>query len=258
MLYYIIMITITINECVYNVHPIYNLYASSKDGTFINIIEKIPLQGNRQHNGHLKCNVRKHAQPGYKAYQVHRFVWECFNGVIPEGKVIDHINNDKEDNRLCNLQLVTHQLNCKKAAKDRDYTFVVKNCENRKCVKATNKDTNEVTYFKSMYAIQQHLGINAGIVKMVCEGLNNRKSGVSKKDGHSYTFEYVKDDDLPTNHKKSSNIRPKRVPEEDRKKHNAERVKKWQQKEWRCSNCGKTFKNSYKYIHNKKCNSQKQ
>ena len=172
--------------------------------------------------------------------------------------MIDHINNDKEDNRLCNLQLITHQQNCKKSVKDRDYKFAAKNHENRKCVKATNKNTKEVTYFKSMYSIQQHLGINAGIVKMVCEGLNNCKSGVSKKDGHSFTFEYVREDDLPYDYKKSSNIRPKRVPEEDKKKHQMEAVKKWQNKEFKCDNCGKIMKNKIKYVHNKKCDNQKQ
>ena len=193
-----------------------------------------------------------------KTYHVHRFVWECFNGNIPEGKVIDHINNDKEDNRLCNLELVTHQQNCKKSAKDRDYTFAAENHGNKKCVKAINKNTNEVSYYNSMYAIQQHLGINAGIVKMVCEGINNCKSGVSKKDGHSYTFVYIKEDDLPDNYIKSTNIRPKRVSDEDKKKRNVERVNKWQNKEYICLKCSEVMKNRNKYKHNKKCNSQKQ
>jgi len=245
---------IEIDKCVYKVHPIYDLYAGSKDGNVINIIKKIPLLGNMQNSGYLGCMVRKHAQSGQKTYQVHRFIWECFNGVIPDGKEIDHINNDKEDNRLCNLQLVTHQKNCKKSAKDRDYTFAAKNHENRKCVKSTNKDTNEVLFFNSLYAVQQHLGINAGSVKMVCEGYHGYKSGVSKKDGHSYTFKYVKKDDLPENHKKSANKRPRRVSDEDKKKHR----KEWQQKEWICPKCGKASKNICKYAHNKHCNSQKQ
>lgn len=58
-----------------------------------------------------------------KLAKFYRFIWECFNGLIPDGKVIDHINDDKEDNRLCNLQIVAHRKNCKKAAKKRDYTF---------------------------------------------------------------------------------------------------------------------------------------
>ena len=212
------MTTITINECVYNVHPIHDLYAGSKDGYVINIIKRVPHKGNKTHRGYLNICVRKHGQSGVKGCQVQRFIWECYNGIIPEGKVIDHINNDKEDNRLCNLQLVTHQQNCNKSAKDRDYTFAAKNHQNRKCVKAINKNTNEVSYYNSMYAVQQHIGINVGIVKMVCEGLNNCKSGISKKDGHSYVFQYIKQDDLPDNYKKSSNIRPRRVSDEHKKK----------------------------------------
>ena len=247
-----IMTKIIINKCVFSAHPIYDLYAASEDGNFINIIKKVPHKGKRQHNGYLSCMVRKHGQHGQKAYYVHRFTWECFNGAIPEGKVIDRINNDKEDNRLCNLQLITQQNNCKKSAKDRDYTFVANNHENRKCIKAINQNTNEVSYYYSMYSINQHLRINAGIVKMVSEGLNNCKSGISKKDGCSYTFQYIKQDELPSDYKKSANIRPK-MSDEDRKKHNTEHIKKWQKKEYKCQNCDKIIKNGSKYVHNKKC-----
>ena len=139
-----------------------------------------------------------------------------FNTIIPEGKVIDHINNDKEDNSLCNLQLFTQQDNCKKSAEKRDYSFAADNHKNKKCVKAVNIDTKEVLYFNSMYAIQQHLQINAGIVKMVCEGLNNCKTGLSKKDNCSYKFEYVEKEDMPDNYLKSANKRKNAVPEKDK------------------------------------------
>ena len=245
------------NDCVYSVHPIYDLYASDENGNIINIIKKVPIKGKKKYNGYIHIGVRKY-RGKLKMYYAHRFVWECFNGIIPEGKVIDHINNKKEDNELSNLQILTQQQNCKKSAKDRDYTFVAKNHENRKCVKAINKNTNEVSYYKSMYAVQQHLSINVGIVKMVCEGINNVKSGVSKKDGHSYTFKYIKQEELPDNYKKSANIRPHRVSDEDKKKNHSEAIKKWQNKEFKCLNCNKTFKNSYKYLHKKYCkNSQK-
>ena len=74
---------------------------------------------------------------------------------------------------MCNLQLLTQQENCKKAAGKRDYAFAAKNNKNRQCVKAIDQTTQEVVYVNGMYPIQQHLGINAGIVKMVCEGINN-------------------------------------------------------------------------------------
>ena len=246
------MSKIEINECVYSVHQIYDLYASDKNGNIINIIKKVPIKCDNNRPGYSHVVVRKYGGKP-KGMQSHRFIWECFNGVIPEGKVIDHINNDRKDNRLCNLQLLTQQDNCKKSAKDRDYTFVARNHENRKCVKATNIDTNEVLYFNSMHAIQQHLQINAGVVKMACDGINNVKSGVSKNDGCHYKFEYVEKKDMPDNCFKSANKRPRKVPDEDKKKHQMESVKKWQNKEYKCSRCNKVMKNGSKYVHNKKC-----
>ena len=201
----------------------------------------------------MLCMVRKHGQNGHKGHSVHRFVYECFNGIIPDGKVIDHVNNIKDDNRLCNLQLMSQQENCEKSANRRDYTFVAKNHQNKKCVKATNSDTNEVSYYNSMYAVQQHLGINAGIVKMVCEKINSCKTGISKIDNHCYKFEYVNKQDMPDNYKKSANRRSNRVPVEDKKKHEKEAMKRWQQKEYKCPKCGKTYKNSYRFVHRKKC-----
>ena len=91
----------------------------------------------------------------------------------------------------CNLQLMTQKENIKKSAEKRDYIFASKNHENKKCVKAINIKTKEVSYFNSMYSIREHLGINPGIVKMVCENINNCKSGKSKVDGCNYRFKYI-------------------------------------------------------------------
>lgn len=45
---------------------------------------------------------------------VHRVVWETFNGPVPEGYQIDHVNDDRFDNRLDNLQLLTVNENSNK------------------------------------------------------------------------------------------------------------------------------------------------
>ena len=46
---------------------------------------------------------------------VHKLVALTFIGPCPEGHEIDHVNGDFQDNRLVNLEYVTHQENQKRA-----------------------------------------------------------------------------------------------------------------------------------------------
>lgn len=46
-----------------------------------------------------------------KMFLVHRLVWLAFNGTVPEGLQVNHINEDKTDNRLENLNLMTPKEN---------------------------------------------------------------------------------------------------------------------------------------------------
>lgn len=48
---------------------------------------------------------------------VHRLVWQAWNGDIPKGMEIDHCDDDKKNNALGNLQLLSHAANCRKSSK---------------------------------------------------------------------------------------------------------------------------------------------
>lgn len=51
----------------------------------------------------------------YVRRPVHRLVWEAFNGPIAGRLEVNHKNLDRADNRLENLELMTHQQNVKHA-----------------------------------------------------------------------------------------------------------------------------------------------
>lgn len=82
----------------------YKGFTVKDNGTIINKYGKeVGYNGNKGY---------RYVQVGDKKVLIHRFIWEAFNGGIPEGMEIDHINAVRDDNRLENLRLVTHKENC--------------------------------------------------------------------------------------------------------------------------------------------------
>lgn len=59
-------------------------------------------------DGYHQIGVQK---PKKTCVKVHRLVFETFNGEIPQGYEIDHINTVRDDNRLGNLRAVTPREN---------------------------------------------------------------------------------------------------------------------------------------------------
>lgn len=74
--------------------------------------------------------------------RVHRIVWIAAHGIIPDGYVVDHINNDKSDNRLCNLQLLTPEENSYKAKSDGLYPTH----EDNSSAKISDETHDEIRY----------------------------------------------------------------------------------------------------------------
>lgn len=65
-------------------------------------------------NGYRTFNLYQTGDKRTLMY-AHRLMWESFVCPITKGMVIDHINTDKANNKLNNLQMITHGQNISKA-----------------------------------------------------------------------------------------------------------------------------------------------
>ena len=154
-------------------HPIYSQYSASKDGQILGKKRKKILKGTNFANGYKYFTL--HAGNISKSYLVSRFVYECFKGNIPDDKEVDHIDNNKENNSIKNLQLLTHKENTRKS-----------HC---KKVKSFNIETREEKNFRSVNEAAKYNCISPSSLCLNCK--KRTKIVTSKKDGMIYIFNYL-------------------------------------------------------------------
>jgi hypothetical protein len=93
----------------YYVSNLGNIYSSHR----IKNGEYSLVKPSKNKSGYLYANIFWAPQKR-SSLRIHRLVYQHFVGCIPEGFVIDHMNDNKTDNRLSNLQLLTPKQNTKK------------------------------------------------------------------------------------------------------------------------------------------------
>ena len=116
------------------IHPTFSKYAASKEGEILNVKTGRILKKNLTYQGYyqFKVNDKKLTKP--KNYYIHRFEWECVKGDIPEGFVIDHIDSNKTNNKIENLQLQLSQKILEKEIVNLLYHLILK-ITNKKIMK---------------------------------------------------------------------------------------------------------------------------
>ena len=93
-------------------HPRYSDYGATSDGTIYSLkfgkLKEISLVPHGR--GYLHFSVRQYGER--KNYLAHRFVYECWTGkLIDDGLQCHHIDHDKWNNELNNLEVVTQLMN---------------------------------------------------------------------------------------------------------------------------------------------------
>lgn len=114
-------------------------------------------------NGYLRVSLFKNGKR--KNYRMHRLVWEIFNGPIPDGYEVNHINEDKTDNRIDNLNLLIRKENI-------NYGECVKKRSNtkKKHIMQYDLEGNELCEWWSTKDVMKELGYISTIVSNCCLG----------------------------------------------------------------------------------------
>lgn len=128
----------------------------------VRIIKGKVLKPDVNRGGYLQINLSKGNKQ--KKFSVHRLVYTAFCGEIPEGMQINHLDEDKTNNRLENLNLMTSKENVnfgtrtERAAKSKS-----------KPVIALDEDGNVVLEFPSIVEGQRN-GYDSGSLCNCCRG----------------------------------------------------------------------------------------
>lgn len=98
-------------------HPIYTRYSADTNGNIYGIRGTIISLCNDT-MGYPSFRLHDRISPitnQAMTTRAHRFIWECHHGLITDHKVINHIDGNKSNNVLANLELVTQKENMQHA-----------------------------------------------------------------------------------------------------------------------------------------------
>ena len=130
----------------------------------------------KNRNGYCMVSLRKNGKK--TGYLVHRLVYEAFNGTIPEGMQVNHISEDKNDNRLENLNLLSAGDNCRWGTRTKRIMKTVK-----KPVTQVLPDGTEFFTFFSAADAEQETGVPHQMIAKCCKG--------KMKSAYGYSWHYA-------------------------------------------------------------------
>ena len=115
------------------------------------------------HNGYYDVCL------GRNRYRVNRLVWKAFNGTIPEGMQVNHINEIRTDNAIWNLSLASPKENSNWGTRNEKLKGYDTKRE-RKWVIKLNTNNEILHFYPSLREAERSTGISNAHISECCRG----------------------------------------------------------------------------------------
>lgn len=168
-------------------HPVLSNYVANVNGDVFRTKDHIQILGSNQSSGYNYLTLT--SNDGNTCYKMrHVFVYECFHGVVPNGYEIDHIDNNKQNNQLSNLQCLTIAEHHKKTARTNPDMGQKTSLKLSKPIIAINVKTLTETKYASLTEASKN--IPGTTITSICRVLQG-----SRKTHQGYYFKYQDKDE---------------------------------------------------------------
>lgn len=118
--------------------------------------------------GYPRITLSKHGK--IKQFFVHRLVAETFLGKVPDGYSVNHIDGNKQNNDLSNLEIITHAANIA-------HSFNVLG-KRMKAIYMLDAKTHKILKeFPSTASASMYLGVRNSSIYRACSGERNFAGG---------------------------------------------------------------------------------
>ena len=149
----------------------YKKYEVYPDGRIWSYVRNKWLKSSPDSKGYLQIYLSDNDN-NIKNYKVHRIVYEAVTGQpIPDGLDVNHINEDKSDNRFENLNLMTRQENINHGTRnERARKALTNHPLKSKQVEQYDKEGNLIQVWPSTIEVQRQLGYLQCHISQCCNG----------------------------------------------------------------------------------------
>ena len=157
------------------------LYKVSNLGRIKSIRNNIYLKPNLQSNGYLRISLSKNGKVQYK--NIHRLVAEAFIKNDNEYPIINHIDGNKLNNNVDNLEWCSYQHNNKEAIRLKlNVAKKGKDNHRSKVITQYDKNGNFIKQWDYMSMITKELGYDYTSISKCCSG--------KQKTSYGYIWKY--------------------------------------------------------------------